>query len=90
MLLAVKHDLPSVQLLLSSEIESITVEIASIKSFIVCVVYVPPIVDDIYYKHLSDLLFSLPLDGNVLILIFLISTGTFLMVGQDSHLISVI
>ena len=67
-LLAVKHDLPSVQLLLSSEIESITVEITSNKSFIVCVVYVPPVVDDIYYKHLSDLLFSLPLDGNVLIM----------------------
>ena len=30
-LLAVKHDLPSVQLLLSSEIESITVEITSNK-----------------------------------------------------------
>jgi len=41
-LLAVKHDLPSVQLLLSSEIESITVEITTNKSFIVCVVYVPP------------------------------------------------
>ena len=67
-LLAVKHDLPSVQLLLSSEIESIAVKITSNKSFIVCVVYVPPVVDDTYYKHLSDLLFSLPLDENVLIL----------------------
>ena len=67
-LLAIKHDLPSVQLLLSSEIESIIVEITSNKSFIVCVVYVPPVIDDIYYKHLSDLLFSLPLDGNVLIM----------------------
>ena len=30
--------------------------------------YVPPGVDDTYYKHLFDLLFSLPLDENVLIL----------------------
>ena len=67
-LLAVKHDLPSVQLSLSSVIESVIVEITSTRSFIVCVVYAPPHAGDSYYQHLSALLSSLPPGKDVLIL----------------------
>ena len=67
-LLAVKHSLPSIQLSLSSDIESVIVEITSSRSFIVCVVYAPPSADDLYYRHLSDLLSSLPPSKDLLIL----------------------
>ena len=67
-LLAVKHDLPSVQLSLSSVIESVIVELTSNRSFIVCVVYAPPHAGDSYYQHLSALLSSLPPGKDVLIL----------------------
>ena len=67
-LLAVKHDLPSVQLSLSSVIESVIVELTSNRSFIVCVVYAPPHAGNSYYQHLSALLSSLPPGKDVLIL----------------------
>ena len=58
-MLAVNTELSSRQLFSCNDIEAIAVQIDCGRSFIVCVIYVPPTADDTYHQHLSDVLFSL-------------------------------
>ena len=67
-LLAVRDHLSSKQLQSSDDIESIVVEIHSSRSFIVCVLYIPPSADDSYHTQVSEVFSSLPLNLDVLIL----------------------